>query len=622
MSDSGVIPLEEVEIPQLEEYPVTESVKLHGPPGTGKTTKSAARVGRLLKNHDYDLRDVAWCTYRTALADDTLQRLHEWELVDEWELRNRREGATKLIGTAHALGYRLCNGLGDPVEPKHQAAFCAMQDIPFQSPEPWMKTRGELLFDTFYWLKKNLYDPSDSADVVEAPSYEALQNRWPGVDVPEQWARWTEYKREKDVIDYHEMLEKPLERRMSPGTPILVIDEYHDAYPLLAKLAMMWMEDSEIVIVAGDPNQVVNSFDGATPEFFEAVDLPKILLEESYRVPEGQMTMAEAVLSNAHHPPAISPKSTMGDVREYISPAFRYTRDLGWEVPTRGEEGSPGWLVDKYGEDMMFLARTKQQVAGIGAALEEAGILYTSQEDLGGWNTDEAATRRELFNALQKIRGLSPGDFSGWNTGFDAFHGDGDRSVSTAVELEAEEAAELMRLTKSKYHAESRSKMNERASRLRDTGSTLRLRELDKLVEPEFWRVYSQGANSVSNLNKTGGMQEMDTGERRALVRALNRYGESVDVDDISVQALTMHASKGQEAAEVVVYDGVTRTIRQGVRLDDTAEANEWRTWYVALTRASERVHLVRDAFDWTSSFLPGNLLTKTRRLVADGGEQ
>jgi len=40
---------------------------------------------------------------------------------------------------------------------------------------------------------------------------------------------------------------------------------------------------------------------------------------------------------------------------------------------------------------------------------------------------------------------------------------------------------------------------------------------------------------------------------------------------------------------------------------DDLRE-NEARTWYVALTRASNRVHIVRDGWEWTEPYLPDDL--------------
>lgn len=611
--------LDDIVIPGIEEYPETESVKLHGPPGTGKTTTSAARVALLLKNHGYQLRDVAWCTYRTSLAEDTLNKFLEWDLVSEASLEYRREGETKLIATAHAIGYRLMPDLPEPVKEWQKADFCSVQDIQYWSSEPWDTPRGQLLFDVFYWLKKNRYDPADPSDVTYAPMYPQLKEAWPGVSVPDQWLMWEDYKAQAQVIDYYEMLERPLQEDVAPETPILVVDEYHDAYPLLAELVSMWMQHSDIVIVAGDPNQVVNDFDGADPAFFENVDLPTVLLDRSYRVPKRHMVAAEALLSNAHSPPPVTPDDEGGDLYEYRSPRFWYSRENGWDVPGATQEASPAALVDKYGTEMMFLARTQQQVAGIGAALEHAGIIYSTQADLQGWNTEHAETRLAVYNALQKMMGVSPSDF-GYKRGAITSYTDTDgKAVSTATNLLPFEAAELLRVTKSKYLSESRSNISEIADDLEEEGNLVSLREFDQYVEPDFWEVYSQGAGSVSSLNKTGGSCTLDDDEKRALTAALERNDGPVDVDSIETKALTIHASKGQEAEDVVVYDGITRTIQQEIRHKESAAANEWRTWYVALTRAHKRLHIMREAFEWTTQFLPTGVSEIVRDAMADG---
>jgi DNA helicase-2/ATP-dependent DNA helicase PcrA len=612
--------LADIDIPGIEEYPATESVKLHGPPGTGKTTTSAARVGLLLDQHGYKLRDVTWCTYRTALAEETLQKFAEWDLVSEATLEHRREGAAQYIATAHAIGYRLMPDMPEPVEPWQKADFCSMQDIRYWSSEPWDTTRGQLLFDVMYWLKKNCYDPADPTDVSAAPMYPELTEEWPGVSVPDQWQKWEDYKAEQQVIDYFEMLERPLEEGVAPETAIFVADEYHDAYPLLAEVVSMWMQHSEVVIVAGDPNQVVNNFDGASPAFFEHVDLPTVLLDRSCRVAENHMAAAESLLSNAHSPPPVEPDDSGGDLHEYRSPQFWYSREDGWDVPSASSDASPAALVDEYGEDMMFLARTQQQVAGIGAALGCAGIIYQSQSDLDGWNTESAETRLAIYNALQKMEGVAPTDFGHHGGAITDYSGGDSATTSTRRQLAPVEAAELLRVTKAKYLDESRVDTDDAADDLEEKNECLTLEALDEFVTPEFWRVYTQGAGSVSSLNKTGGQQKLDDAEKRALTAAIDRYDSTVDPDNIETKALTIHASKGQEAEDVVVYDGITRTIQQEIRQREDAENNEWRTWYVGVTRASERLHIMRGAFEWTMPFLPDGLLAAVREFDREEG--
>jgi len=84
---------------------------------------------------------------------------------------------------------------------------------------------------------------------------------------------------------------------------------------------------------------------------------------------------------------------------------------------------------------------------------------------------------------------------------------------------------------------------------------------------------------------------------------------------------------KGAEAGDVVVYDGITGRISRELDERATARENEARTWYVALTRASKRLHIIRGAFDWTDAYLPSDLEPRAAKaalnaaVTTDGGE-
>jgi len=105
MTDSQLA-LADVDIAGIDDYPADSSVKLNGPPGTGKTTNAAARVARLIRDHDYSIADVCWVTYRKSLAMDTLRRLARWGVVSDEEMATPADGPTKFIGTAHAVANR------------------------------------------------------------------------------------------------------------------------------------------------------------------------------------------------------------------------------------------------------------------------------------------------------------------------------------------------------------------------------------------------------------------------------------------------------------------------------------------------------------------------------------
>lgn len=605
------IDLDDLDVAGIDDVPVTESVRLHGPPGTGKTTQSAARVGKLLRDHDYEVSDVAWATYRRSLAEDTLERLAAWDLLDEDELDDPSEGATRYIGTTHAIANRIATSLPDPADRSDRIDFCDARGLQYTSPRPWDDGAGEMLFDAFAWLKQNRLDPADPSHARMWPGYTDLRETWDG-DLPGVWLDWQDYKAQRELIDFYEMLERPLEKGLAPSCPVLVVDEYHDATPLMAELSEMWMDAADIVIVAGDPHQVVNSYDGADPEFFERLDLPKVLLDHTYRVPENLWRLGASMLSFAHSPPPVD-REAGGYIDEYRSPTFRYDHSSGWDVPDPQAVAGPVWLTDEYDGRTLFLSRTKMQAAGVGRALDKIGVIYGSQKGIGGWH--EGSDRLQLHNALQTIAQIEPGDFqqSGGVTSYGTSQHNPNR-----VYLSPGEATTLLKYTNHEYLARTRDEIEEACVDIRTVDDDVSLAELNSLVDDEFWQTHTAGRSAVERMN-TGSFADH---ERLSLKAALERYDGPVAPDEQQAEVMTIHASKGKGAENVVLYDGTSPRAAKELERSESTRKNEYRTWYVGLTRASKRVCVMRSAFDWTVPILPSDLaavVSSTDRPQADG---
>jgi len=596
------VSLDEATLWQCNEgHEITDSVAFHGPPGTGKTTTAAATVGKLIQDHDYSLSDVAWVTYRRSLAQDTLQKLAGWDVIDEGELAEPRKGATRYIATAHAVANR-CADIGEePVQAWQRAQFCSDRGMDFWTNEPWEDSSGKLLFRVFDYLANQATDPLDTEAVHACPHYADLQDEWRG-DIVDAWYDWEDYKAQHKIIDFHEMLSRPLENGRSPGRPILVVDEYHDVTGLMDKLFRAWMDDAEIVLVAGDPHQVVNAFDGASPEYFDALDLPSVLLPRSFRCPEEHWQIATDLLSNAHEVPGVEVDGH-GLVRDYNSPRFEYSSRAGWtSLPGRDTTAGPAQFALNNG-DTLLLSRTQMQADGVGAALERAGIPYLSQSDLNGWDSDDGSVRRHLFNALQTVSGYTPDHLGyGANAGFSRYSG-GQRDPHDET-LTTAEAAYLLDAVHANTLTITRADANDRADELRDNDDEISLYDFDEWVNQTFWERYTAGASSVDRLNKSalGGDAKR---ERTAIRRALAEHDSCVRPDDINTWSITIHASKGMEADDVVVYDGISTRIQREMRSSPETRRNEYRTWYVALSRAKKRLHIMRNAHEWTNSIIP-----------------
>lgn len=78
--------------------------------------------------------------------------------------------------------------------------------------------------------------------------------------------------------------------------------------------------------------------------------------------------------------------------------------------------------------------------------------------------------------------------------------------------------------------------------------------------------------------------------------------------DTHHVRVLAICASKGAESTDVCCFDGITGKIAREMDRSEETRQNETRTWHVGLSRASERLHLMYDAFAGTIDHLLGNI--------------
>lgn len=322
----------------------------------------------------------------------------------------------------------------------------------------------------------------------------------------------------------------------------------------------------------------IYTYKGADPSFFTDLDLPEILLDRTYRVPSNVWSYARGVIS--HDPPDIEPDAEGGEVRAVA--------------------GEPHEVIGKYGEDStMFLARTQSQLYDIAADLKNRGIIFRSQEGIGGWNTSR--TLLDLFNALQKVRGAQPADNVNPNTGQTGMARYGDEDVAESVRLpsnvtlESGEAKRLVQKTPASYFTDTKKSVLSYIKGTPEVSGT----DLLPRVEPSFWNDMTRGEDSLDHL--------LTYDAKDTLRAALERYDrpfpvlQSAPVPDV----LTIHASKGKEADTVALYDGIPGAVQRNIRDDPREKRAESRVWYVGCTRAAENLLVFRDQFDYTDRYLP-----------------
>jgi DNA helicase-2/ATP-dependent DNA helicase PcrA len=374
---------------------VPNEFRCWGPPGTGKTTWLSKQIVNAVEKHGPD-----------AVLVGSFTRAAAHELAGR-DLPLDREH----VGTLHAHAFR---ALDHPplVERKHLKLWNA--DHPdFALSDGWTH---EELSD-----RGGEGSPGDPYlgqwDVARARQRSAMQHLH-DADLQKFAVAWTEWKRELGLLDFTDLIETALrEVPVAPGAPrIGFFDEVQDFTQLELALVRQWAEEMEYVVLAGDDDQCIYQFKGASPEAF--LDPPvdqdhKRILAQSYRLPRRVHAYAERMVHQLgrREPKVYAPRDAEGDIR-HLAYSLHDGYDLAGEVER---------ALDQYQTVMVLTAcgYMLRYPDGLLAALKEAGIPYHNPyaPHQGGWNPLRAAkgkltpTQRLLAYLKEPWTGL---DVAAW----------------------------------------------------------------------------------------------------------------------------------------------------------------------------------------------------------------
>jgi hypothetical protein len=124
---------------------------------------------------------------------------------------------------------------------------------------------------------------------------------WPETLIASSIKSGRQYKRENGPARLHRPDRDVPPRRghRAQGPSVIFADEAQDLNRMQLSLVRKWGERANYFIVAGDDDQTIYSFTGATPEAFLDPDIPddhKIILKQSYRVPRAVHRLAEELI--------------------------------------------------------------------------------------------------------------------------------------------------------------------------------------------------------------------------------------------------------------------------------------------------------------------------------------
>lgn len=349
------------------DHEVTSEYRIFGPPGTGKTTNLTRQIHRAVER--YGPEGVLVTSFSRAAAAELAGR--------DLPIASDR------VGTLHSHCW---HALGGP-------------EIAEANVEDWNKDHPSLAITQ--QKRQGRMDGEEAADEDEAAKggdalLEQL-SRYRGMMHPMRaWPptllafekMWTAYKRDNGVLDFTDLIETCMrDVAIAPNNPAVIFaDEAQDLNRMQLSLVRKWGDHANYFIVAGDDDQTIYSFTGATPEAFLDPDIPddhKIVLKQSYRVPRAVHRMAEELIHGVTRRQAKEylPRDADGALYKFTGKADTYKH-----VECRILRVAEKHLAD--GKEVMFLAACSYHLRPLIAILRKEGIPFHNpyRRSNGFWN--------------------------------------------------------------------------------------------------------------------------------------------------------------------------------------------------------------------------------------------
>jgi len=498
--------------------------KIVGPPGTGKTTTLLNYFEDLLKEGVSPDKIVFTSFTRTTTSEARERAFKKYEI---------RSSALPYFRTLHSLCLSLIpgaeimnNGHWKDIARKTGYSFGMFRGNSEENPVS-SKT-GDLL--------RKLYELSrlreeSLAKTIENDYRELTSDR--SVTLPQLQKFKTEvekYKLEHECMDFTDILEEWVKNGWVPPVTHIIVDEAQDFSKLQWRIIKKLTEKTEFTIIAGDDDQALYEWNGASPDNFIDLEVDEtIVLPISYRIPAQVHDLATAISARIRHriKKEFKPRKEQGEVILFQNPMKLPLKIGNW----------------------MLLGRTKKHTTSCMSICHTHGQPYTS---------DTPMYNVEGLRAIKDWVSMTKGE-------------------SIPVEAAVNIYRFLPVKTRVKYG------FKKQLSQCEKDGVTLEdlVQDFGLLNSTIPWH---EQFDSISTIDL-------------AYFRQMERANNLFKVPTIHVS--TIHRAKGMEAQNVMV---ITDMGPMAHRNFEQHPDQEHRVWYVAFTRARERLWLYRPT---TPQFYP-----------------
>ncbi|MDD9948427.1 MAG: UvrD-helicase domain-containing protein [candidate division Zixibacteria bacterium] len=452
-------------------------------------------------------------------------------------------------------------------------------------------------------------------------------------EIPEAVSAYTRLLRRHGLLDFDDVIlettkllrsDERFRQNVHERFRCVFVDEYQDINPAQHDLLKILVEGGARMTAIGDPNQAIYGFRGADTRYFHSFeeDFPGAevhYLSENYRSAATLLDASSQVMrasGASTAPPPVAALYVQGrlviretrsdraeaeyvvhQIERMVGGTSHFSQDSG-----RLEHGADPGEERTFG-DIAVLYRVNSQNTALVEAFERSGIPYHVAGDTSLINRPGV---QEIVTLLQLGDGRTVTTGSALRCLSSTIDGLGDRTVELIEELwkkrtqiTIDHVGELMdhpRLLMKR----SRNGVEALLSDLKTINSDLEKRTaahiLENLARSSIWDKlkwrYPRADDSLRELARYARIEtELPVMlDKLLLSQEYDAFGEASE----HVNLMTLHAAKGLEFPVVFVVgceDGLV-PLQHGGEASDVDE--ERRLFYVAMTRAKERLYLVR----------------------------
>ena len=603
--------------------------------GSGKTRVLTYKIWHLIKDKIYHPNQILALTFTNKAAAEMKERIKDSINCD---------GVN--VGTFHSIGARILRKHISYLNDKYNSDF-TIYDVSDQK-SLLKEVVDQLNIAEFKELNINFLrsqlDKFKNASMT-VKEVESKANSFEDEKISEVYKRYSELLLSNNAVDFNDLIGMPIKlfkendsllKQYQKSWQYILVDEFQDTNSPQFDLISLLGGKHQNIAVVGDDDQSIYGWRGANIDniltnfkdtFPKAIE---VKLEKNYRSTQRILDGAWSVVSN----------NTNRAEKKLVA-----TKGLGEKISlisTGSDEDEANAICDSIKteikinkgafKDFAVLYRTNAQSRMLEQTMMREGLPYNI---VGGTKFYDRKEVKDVLAYLTLV--CNPNDNIALKRIINfPVRGIGEKSIKIFNDLGLEKGISLFDSLKSCRDIKLRGKQQDSIenfylsiNKFHDLLDTLDCKELLRTLLEEF-NIENYYKNNPAEQDRYNNIQELklsidrfaekSNGSLKEFLQEISLYTDLDDWDDKknSVTLMTIHGSKGLEFSTVFVT-GLEQGLFPLIRMDDDIDQleEERRLFYVAVTRAMERVYLLNAKYRRkfgalnTSSFVQSEFLNE-----------